>query len=297
MSATTVEASRPAGTMIGIFALLGAVVAMSISPSIVRFADVGPLASAFWRVFLALPVLWLWMRAEEKQQGRKSAGSWSLPIILTGIAFAFDLLFWHLAIMRTSIANATFFATMSPLWVIIISWLVYRLVPSKATVLGLFLCICGGTTLIYQSMSLNPAHAVGDFLGICTGVFFGAYFVTVGAARKTTGPARVTFEMSIISAAILGLVALYQEGNLLPHSLNGWLILLLLALVCHAGGQGLLTIALGRLPTTFSSLVIFLEALCAAGFAWILQNEPVSLIQAFGGAVVLAGIWIARPRK
>jgi drug/metabolite transporter (DMT)-like permease len=82
----------------------------------------------------------------------------------------------------------------------------------------------------------------------------------------------------------------------MPRSPQGWGVLLALALVSHAGGQGLLSVALGRLPTVFSSLVLFVEALAAAGFAWMLQGEPVSLVQAIGGAVILGGIWIARPR-
>ena len=69
-----------------------------------------------------------------------------------------------------------------------------------------------------------------------------------------------------------------------------------LAFVSHAGGQGLLSIALGRLPTVFSSLVIFLEAIAAAIIAWVLLDEPVSLLQAGGGMIILWGIWIARPK-
>ena len=41
--------------------VLGAI-AMGASVLFVRWADVGPYASAFWRVFLALPFLWVWMR-------------------------------------------------------------------------------------------------------------------------------------------------------------------------------------------------------------------------------------------
>ena len=59
---------------------------------------------------------------------------------------------------------------------------------------------------------------------------------------------------------------------------------------------GLLAIALGRLPAAFSSLVIFLEAIAAAGFGWLILNEPVSAAQALGGLAILAGIFVARPR-
>ncbi|MBX9459387.1 MAG: DMT family transporter [Rhizobium sp.] len=285
-----------AAFLTGIFAMLGAALAMSISPSLVRFADVGPLSSAFWRVFLAVPVLWLWMRTEERRPGQAKGKTWSLPIVLTGIFFAGDLLLWHLAIMGTTIANATFFATMAPLWVVIFGWLVLGQRAERATLGGLGLCLAGGATLIYQSLALDASHAVGDALAIGTGVFFGLYFLTVGAARKETGAARVTFEMSLITIVILLAAALVVEGNILPQTAEGWSVLLALALVSHAGGQGLLSVALGRLPTVFSSLVIFLEAVAAAGFAWVLQGEPVSVLQALGGAVILAGIWIARPR-
>jgi drug/metabolite transporter (DMT)-like permease len=284
--------------VVSILALLGAALAMSISPSLVRFADVGPLSSAFWRVFLAVPVLWMWMRAEESQPGlsKGKSKSWSLPILLTGLFFAGDLLLWHLAIMKTTIANATFFATMAPIWVVIFGWLVLGQRVDRATLLGLLLCMVGGAALIYQSMGLDASHALGDALAIGTGVFFGLYFLAVGAARKDTGAGRVTFEMSLITIAILLVAALVVEGNIMPHSAKGWGVLLALALVSHAGGQGLLSVALGRLPTVFSSLVIFLEAVAAAGFAWVLQDEPVSVLQAIGGAVILGGIWIARPR-
>jgi drug/metabolite transporter (DMT)-like permease len=186
---------------------------------------------------------------------------------------------------------------MAPLWVVIFGWLVLRQRAAKSTLAGLALCLVGGSALVYQSLSLNPAHSVGDALGIGTGVFFGLYFLAVGAAREETGAARVTFEMSIITVVILLIAALVIEGTLLPHSPRGWAVLFALAFVSHAGGQGLLAVALGRLPTAFSSLVIFLEAVGAAGFAWMLQNEPISLIQAVGGAIILTGIWVARPRN
>jgi drug/metabolite transporter (DMT)-like permease len=296
--ADAASAARYSSDMtLGLVAMVAAAAAMSISPVLVRFADVGPLSSAFWRVFLALPVLWLWMRAEEKRPGQEKGRSWSLPIVLSGLSFAGDLLLWHLSIMNTTIANATFFTTMAPLWVVVFGWLLLRQRAATMTMIGLSICLSGGAALVYESLSINPAHAIGDALGIGTGMFFGLYFLAVGAARLATGPARVTFEMSIVTILILGAAALFVEGDILPKSVQGWLVLLALAFISHAGGQGLLSFALGRLPTTFSALVIFLEAIGAAIFAWMLIGEPISALQATGGVVILAGIWIARPRK
>ena len=41
--------------------VLGAI-AMGASPIFVRLADVGPFASAFWRMALAIPFLWGWLK-------------------------------------------------------------------------------------------------------------------------------------------------------------------------------------------------------------------------------------------
>jgi drug/metabolite transporter (DMT)-like permease len=276
-------------------ALVVGALAMGISPIFVRLADVGPFTSAFWRVALALPALYAWMRFSERGQG-KPAASFSRATIWAGIAFAGDLFFWHLSIVTTSIANATFFATTTPIWVVLFGWLLFRTRASAAVLAGLGLCVLGGGALLAQSFQMPGSHALGDFFGLITGVFFGLYFLAVQAAREGSSAARVTFEATTITTALLLAAALILERQLLPQTIGGVAALLALAWISHAGGQGLLAVALGRLPAAFSSLVIFLEAIAAACFAWAFLGEPVSLVQAGGGLAILAGIYVARPR-
>ncbi len=268
---------------------------MGLSPIFVRLADVGPFTSAFWRVALALPVLYAWTWTSER--GRtKPARAFPRATIWVGVAFTFDLFFWHLSIVKTTVANATFFATTAPIWVVLFGWLIFRRRVSAATLVGLGLCILGGAALLAQSFHLRVGSVLGDLYGLLTGVFFGLYFLAVQAAREGHSAARVTFEATVITAALLLLAALGLEHRLLPRTLHGFAALIAMAWISHTGGQGLLTIALGHLPATFSSLVIFLEAIAAACFAWAILGEPVSLIQAGGGLAILAGIYLARPR-
>jgi drug/metabolite transporter (DMT)-like permease len=275
-------------------ALVCGAVAMGISPTFVRLADVGPFTSAFWRVALALPALYTWMKISERDE--PAAAPFSRATIWAGCAFAGDLFFWHLAIVNTSIANATFFATTAPIWVVLFGWLLFRQRVSAAVMAGLGLCVAGGVALLAQSFHLKPGGAIGDAYGVVTGVFFGLYFLAVQAARRGSSAARVTFESSVITTALLLVVALVLEHQMLPQTLKGLAALFALAWISHSGGQGLLAVALGRLPAVFSSLVIFLEAIAAAFFAWIFLGEPVSPMQAVGGIAILAGIYVARPR-
>jgi len=288
-------AARPQGGFGASFAaLVVGALAMGISPIFVRLADVGPFASAFYRVALALPALYAWARLTDVAPA-PGARPFPLPTILAGLAFAGDLFFWHLSIVTTSVANATFFATTAPIWVVVFGWLILRERADGKTLAGLALCVVGGAALLAQSLHLKPAGAIGDLYGLATGVFFGLYFLAVKAARGAMSAARVTLEATIITAAILFVVALSLEPTILPHSVKGVAALFAMAWISHAGGQGLLSVALGRLPAPFSSLVIFLEAIAAAAFAYVFLGEPVSLVQGLGGVLILAGIFVARP--
>ena len=288
------HAAAPPGALAPFLALVIGSIAMGVSPIFVRLADVGPLSSAFWRVALALPLLYAWVLVAEREEAQ--GARFSKATILAGLAFAGDLCFWHLAIVNTSVANATFFATTAPIWVVLFGWILFGERAKRAVLAGVALCFAGGAALIGQSFHLRPAGAVGDLLGIATGLFFGLYFLAVQSARRKASAARVTFEATAVTAAILLAVALVAERFILPRSAGGIAALLAMAWISHCGGQGLLSIALGRLPAAFSSLVIFLEAIAAAGFAALILGEPVGLVQALGGFAILTGIFIARPR-
>jgi drug/metabolite transporter (DMT)-like permease len=89
-------------------------------------------------------------------------------------------------------------------------------------------------------------------------------------------------------------VALAAGEPMLPATAHGWLVLVGLALVSHAAGQGLIAYALAHLPAAFSSVSLLFQPVMAALFAWLLLAEPLVAVQVAGGVVVLLGIWLAR---
>lgn len=275
-------------------ALVVGAIAMGASPIFVRFADVGPQASAFWRTLLALPVLWLWMRAEE--DGPTVAALRDRAALLAGLFFAGDLFFWHLAILGTTVANATFLATTSPIWVALAVWALFRERLEPRSAAGIALCLAGGAALVGQSYGFAPERLAGDIYGSVTAVFFGAYVLATRVARGRMRAARLSFVSTAVTSACLFAIAAASEPTLLPASLAGVGVLVALALVSQVAGQGLLAVALGALPATFSALVIFIEAVAAAIFGWLVFGETLGWIQLLGGVAILAGIWIARPR-
>ena len=288
-------AARPAEVVAFVALCLGAV-AMGVSPVFVRLADVGPFASAFWRVALAVPVLALWAMSEGGGRALVAAFR-SRAIWLAGIFFSIDLFFWHLSILHTSIANATFLSSMAPIWVLLFSGLFIGETVGRREAAGVVVCILGGAVLLGGSYTLDGSKLIGDLYGIGTSFGFGTYFLAVRAARREHRTGTVTFGATAVTALCLGVIAFAFEPKLLPSSLYGVATLAALAYVSHIGGQGLLAFALGYLSAAFSSLVIFMEVIAAAALAFLVFGEAISWSQGLGGLMILGGIWIARPRS
>jgi drug/metabolite transporter (DMT)-like permease len=295
MTAAGIATEEQRKVALAIGALVLGAIAMGASVLFVRWADVGPYASAFWRVALALPFLWSWVLMENRNV-RVAPLFTDRAVMLAGLFFTGDLFFWHLAILGTTVANATFLATTAPIAVALGAWVVLNEKVERRILMGLALCILGGLALIGQSYALVPQRLLGDLYGVATAVFFGAYVLSVRAGRARHGAAALMFASTAISAACLFVIAFAFEPRMLPQSMHGLGALVALAVISQVGGQGLVAVALGTLPATFSSLVIFLEAIAAAGFGWMLLSEPLGMVQALGGVLILVGIYAARPR-
>src|SRR5258708_1243691 len=190
---------------LAIVALALGAVAMGASVLFVRWADVGPYASAFWRVALALPFLFAWMRlahfpekacpgldpawapvfrqghAQPSDSRRTQLATLFLDraVLLAGLFFTGDLFFWHLAILGTTVANATFLATTAPIVVALGAWLVLSEAVGRRILIGLALCIMGGFALVGESYGFVPQRLIGDIYGLATAAFFGAYILAV----------------------------------------------------------------------------------------------------------------------
>lgn len=286
---TLLPSSRRAG---GILALTLGAVFMGASVLFVRFADVGPFASAFWRAALALPALAAWALAVRPRVAPRLDG----PALLAGIFFAGDLIFWHLAILNTTVANATVLATTSPLWVTGYAAIAFRQKVSAASLSGLGLCLAGAFALVGESWHFDPERLAGDAAGLVTAIFFAGYFLAVSVARRRQSAAAVTLVATAVTSLVLLGVALALEPTLWPRSLSGALALLALALVSQVGGLGLLAVGLAAVPPVFGSLVFFLEVVSAAALGMIFLQEPLSAIQMAGTSLIVLGLLVARPR-
>jgi drug/metabolite transporter (DMT)-like permease len=271
-------------------ALLVGSTALAVGPWMVRLADVGPVASAFWRLALALPFLFAIARA------LKQPVHWPGPA-LAGVAavgaffFAADLASWHLAIHMTKLGNATLFGNTSSF--VFAAWGLWhaRRWPSRAQAAALILAALGAALLMGSSAELSARNLRGDLLALLAGVLYTGYLIAIQRARGSLQSLPLLFLASAFGAAMLLPVALGLGEQVLPRN---WTPLLLLALSSQVLGQGLLVYAIGNLPPLLVGLTLLTQPAISALVGWLAYRELLSPLDWIGAAALAAALVLVR---
>jgi len=265
--------TSPNTTSLSVLAVVLGALVLGATTAALREIDVGSIAAGFWRVALALPVLLgiaaLRTRDQNRPRALPSRPQWRL-LLIAGACFAGDLVFWHLALVNTSLGNATFLATLSSLWVPLVAFCFLRQALSKRFALGLICALTGSGILVSAHLGAGASSSsywVGDAYGLLTGLFFTGYILAVGYCRESLTTADTMLYSSALCAAFLLPLAIAAQvvagETLFPSSATGWLSVFALALLAHLVGQGLVAFGVGQLSASLAAVILCLEGVGA----------------------------------
>jgi drug/metabolite transporter (DMT)-like permease len=274
-----------------ILALLGGVLISGATPILVRFAETDPAATGFWRMVLALPLLFLIPADGPARASRRDLAR----VAIGGAAYGADLAVWYWAIMLTSVVNAQLFAFSYPLLVALVAALVLGHRLGWRSWCGVALSIGGAAAVILGRGAVEPVNLLGDGLALMAAGFYAVTLLVQSEARKRMGTRTVLGVSSLASAALLLPIALLAPGPFLPPGTGQWLLLGAFAVTAQTG-QFLVIHALGRLPVTFAAVTGGLYVVVGAVLAWIVLGEALGGLQLAGVAAVLIGIALAERR-
>src|SRR5256885_29268 len=102
-------------------ALFGGAIGIGFAPILVRFSEVGPSATAAFRILLALPILWVLVLLERRSSDTPQPKTFAdfKFLAIAGLFFAGDLSLWHWSLQITTVANSTLLTNFAPIFVTI----------------------------------------------------------------------------------------------------------------------------------------------------------------------------------
>lgn len=268
--------------------LLGAW-ALAFGPWFVRLADVGPIATGFWRLAIALPFLWALARFKG-QPGHWPRRGLTFAILGAAIFYALDLALWNVGIRLTKLGNATLFGNAGSLvfacWGL---WLARRLPLIQGVALAL--AIAGSILLMSSSYELSPNNLAGDVVALVAGVLYGGYLILVDKVRTELDPLPLLFLATAFATPILLALSIAAGERIMPYD---WTPVVMFALSSQVLGQSLLVFAIGNLSPLVVGLVLLSQPAIAALIGWFAYDERLSATDIVGALAIAAALVLVR---
>ena len=278
-----------------------AVLIVSSAAILIRVAQaegVQSITIAAWRLTIAAALLWPLALAKVSQEIRTLRRRDWLFGVGAGVFLALHFSAWISSLAYTSIASSTALVTTNPIWIALVSWLVFRESLGRWLAFGIAAAIAG-SALIF----LSDAHLVssaggsdpmlGNMLAVMGSVTVCGYLL-IGRQLRKTMTLLAYIWLVYTSAAVTLMVAAFVSGA----PLNGfsgiaWACLIGLALGPQLLGHTAFNWALKHVSATFIAIVILGEPIGSALLGWLIFGERFAPLQLAGFFMLMVGIYLA----
>ena len=279
-------------------AMVAGAALISTTSLFVRFADVPPTVSAFYRTAIGGLALLAGLLALRRWRpgGLRAAGLMLLP----ALAFAVDLWLWHRSIHRIGPGLATLLGNFQVFLMALAGVWLYRERLGLRFVAGLALAFAGLWLLVGRGWGgFDAGYRGGVVLGIATGVAYAVYMLSFRQAQRGAldlSAAQWLCLNSLLCAAMLGIVGLGEGVSFAVPDAQSGFSLLGLGLVGQVLGWVLIARAMPQLPASLVGLLLLLQPLLSFVFDVLLLARPTVALDWAGLAVSLIGIFVASVR-
>ncbi len=290
--------AQPARRWSALLVLGFGLLCVSSAAVFIRLAQpyVAPMAIATWRLgFAAMMLLPAAILMRRRALAAVDPGD-ARVLMLAGLALAVHFALWITSLRLTSVASSVVLVTTSPLFVALAEPLLFRQPYRPQLVAGVVAAFVGGVVIAVGDLagqSAGSAALQGDVLALGGAVAAAIYFMA-GRRLRANMDLLVYVALVYTTGALVLLAASLAQGVALGgYPAQAWLWLVLLALVPQVLGHSSFNWALGHLSATYVSATVLGEALCSTLLAWAVLGEPPPTSTVLGGALILAGLWVA----
>jgi drug/metabolite transporter (DMT)-like permease len=269
--------------------LIVGILCISFSPIFVRLAGAPPITSGFYRIFIA----WLFLAPYCIAKGNLKIGRKDLIVALVGgVVFGADIAVWNFSLFKISATISTLLANLAPVWVGLLSFLFFKKLSGKLFWIGTCVAILGMVVLVGFQNIIKLQFNVGILLAVLASFFYAIYIMlTKGILQKISTLTFMFYNMLAASIFLL-IIGVFQNNNLFSFSINTWLCLFGMGLICQLTGWITINHSIRFLPSTKVAIALLGQTVLASFWAILFLNERLELKEIIGSIIVLAGIAI-----
>ena len=264
-----------------------------------------PMVLAFWRDLILVVALVMGFTILNRERLKIDRQNLRF-LIFYGFVVSLLSSLWTFSVALNGAAVATVLVYSSSAYTVFLGWRLFneRLGAYKLVAVGLSLVGC-----ILVSGAYKPDSWSGNFVGVVTGLLSGLAFAGYSLMGRSASQRGINPWTSLTYAFGLAVPFLFFFNLLygwlpagttstdffsLEGRLDGWVILIILAIGPTIGGYGLYTVSLTYLPAGVANLIATLEPAMTAVLAYIWLGELLTPPQLLGGILIIAGVLLLR---
>jgi drug/metabolite transporter (DMT)-like permease len=287
MSTTAVPTPAPAlsAKALGVLAVIGMVIAFSLSSTLVKRAESPGVLVAFWRM-ITVSVVWNLVLLSS---GRRITLRNVRQVLIPGVFFGLNLAVFFAGATHNSVANAALIGSLAPFLIVPVgAWLFKEYIDPRALVFAL-LAFGGVMLVLFNAPPNGDASLEGNVFGVLAMLLLVAYVASTKHYRQEMD---VTTFMATICpiAAVAVLPIAVIHGDVFGMSGTGWKYMLILTLTSGVAAQGLMVFAQKSIQIGTIGIAQVAQPALAVVWSFLLLGEVVNHRQMAGIAIVVSGL-------
>jgi drug/metabolite transporter (DMT)-like permease len=265
------------------------VVLWGASPVLIKSVHATGLVTAFYRLWLAIPVLWL-IASLRPGLGSRLDRSWLRASVIGGLMFGVHQILFFCALKWTSVANVTVIGALQPALVLLVAG---PLFGERATVRAIAwagIAVLGTSAVALGGGKETSMQLAGDALAVLNLLAFTTYFVASKRFRVHTRAWEYTLGMTTVAGVVVAVVCVLAAQDFASPSGDDWIILFIIGALPGTLGHVLTNWAHAHTSAFAVSNVLLAAPVLSTAFAWMVLGESLGAPQLAGGLVALVAI-------
>jgi len=213
---------------------------------------------------------------------------------LSGVLLALHFAFWISSLDHTSVMSSVVLVSTNPVFVGLASMFLLRERLARLTIAGMGLAALGAAVIGLSDIGAGGGTQLcGDILALLGAVSVSGYLLIGRRLRQRVSLVPYVAVVYTTAAVVLLAIAAVARAPLGGFTARGLLLVAALALGPQLVGHTAFNWALQHVSAVFVTVTVLAEPVGATVLALALLGQVPPWTSLAGGAVVLAGIWLA----
>jgi drug/metabolite transporter (DMT)-like permease len=209
-----------------------------------------------------------------------------------GLVFASDIAVWNLSIKLISATVSTLVANLAPVWVGLLSYLLFRKKSGWLFWVGTCIAIVGMLVLVGASNLIHLQLNIGILYAVASSLLYAIYILTTKDILKRINTLPFMFYNMLAAGVFLLIISLVLGDDLFHYNLKTWGSLAAMGIICQLTGWITINYAISHLESTKVAITLLSQTVVTCLLAVFILSESLALKEIIGSVIVLAGIAI-----